>query len=146
MVQKYCAIYEGPFQRVGTGIRSTAKAARLRERKASMTSAAAWLEELGLAQYAEVFAEQAIDFEVISDLTEVDLEKLGIPLGHRKRMLKAIVALAGAARAADNGQAHVAPPRLSAERRQLTVLFCDLVGSTALASELTSALINQDSS
>jgi SAM domain (Sterile alpha motif) len=101
-----------------------------------MTSAAAWLEELGLAQYAEVFAEQAIDFGVISDLTEVDLEKLGIPLGHRRRMLKAIGAFAGAARAADTDQAPVAPPRLSAERRQLTVPFCDLVGSTALASEL----------
>jgi hypothetical protein len=93
-----------------------------------MTSAAAWLEELGLAQYAEVFAEQAIDFGVISDLTEVDLEKLGIPLGHRRRMLKAIGAFAGAARAADTDQAPVAPPRLSAERRQLTVPFCDLVG------------------
>jgi SAM domain (Sterile alpha motif) len=65
-----------------------------------MTSAAAWLEELGLAQYAEIFAQQAIDFEVISDLTEMDLEALGIPLGHRKWMLKAIDALAGAARAA----------------------------------------------
>ena len=101
-----------------------------------MTRTAAWLEELGLGQYAQVFAEQSIDFGVISDLTEVDLEKLGIPLGHRKRMLKAIGALAGANRAADTDQAFVAPPRLSPERRQLTLLFCDLVGSTALASEL----------
>jgi class 3 adenylate cyclase/predicted ATPase len=103
---------------------------------ASMTFAAAWLKELGVAQYAEVFAEHAIDFGVISNLTEVDLEKLGIPFGHRKRMLKAIGALAGAMRAADTAQCPIAPPRPSAERRQLTILFCDLVGSTALASEL----------
>jgi class 3 adenylate cyclase len=108
---------------------------RARE-KASMTGASAWLEELGLGQYAQVFAEQSIDFSVISDLTEGDLEKLGIPLSHRKRMLKAIGALAGANRAADTDQASVAPPRLSPERRQLTLLFCDLVGSAALASEL----------
>jgi class 3 adenylate cyclase/predicted ATPase len=101
-----------------------------------MNSAAAWLEELGLAQYAAVFGEQAIDFGVVPTLTEVDLEKLGIPLGHRKRMLKAIGRLAGAVRAADTDQAHTARPRTSAERRQLTMLFCDLVGSTALASEL----------
>jgi class 3 adenylate cyclase len=110
--------------------------AAARAKRRQMTRAAAWLEELGLGQYAQVFAEQSIDFSVISDLTEVDLEKLGIPLGHRKRMLKAIGALAGANRAADTDQASVAPPRLSPERRQLTLLFCDLVGSTALASEL----------
>jgi hypothetical protein len=70
-------------------------------------------------------------FGVISDLTEVNLEKLGIPFGHRKRMFKAIGALAGASRATDTDQATITPPRLSAERRQLTSLFCDLVDSTA---------------
>jgi predicted ATPase/class 3 adenylate cyclase len=115
------------------GTAKAVRAVRARE-KASMTRAAAWLEELGLGQYAQVFAEQSIDFGVISDLTEVDLEKLGIPLGHRKLMLKAIGALAGASRAAD--QAPVAPPRPSAERRQLTVLFCDLAGSTELSSRV----------
>jgi hypothetical protein len=104
--------------------------------RASMCRAAAWLEELGLGQYAQVFAEQSIDFSIISDLTEGDLEKLGILLGHRKRMLKAIAALAGTNRAADTDQASFAPPHSSPERRQPTLLFCDLVGSTALASEL----------
>jgi SAM domain (Sterile alpha motif) len=57
----------------------TAKAVRAvcAREKVSMTRAAAWLEELGLGQYAQVFAEQSIDFGIISDLTEVDLEKLG---------------------------------------------------------------------
>jgi class 3 adenylate cyclase/predicted ATPase len=103
-----------------------------------MSSTAAWLEGLGLGQYAQVFAEQAVDIEVLPDLAEADLEKLGVALGHRKRMLRAIAALAGANRAADPGNAIAAasPPRSGAERRQLTVLFCDLVGSTALAGTL----------
>jgi SAM domain (Sterile alpha motif) len=78
--------------------------------------AAAWLEGPGLAQYAEIFAQQAVDFEVISDLTEVVLETLDIPLGHRKRIFKAIGALTGPARAADTDQAHIAPSGPSAER------------------------------
>jgi SAM domain (Sterile alpha motif) len=98
-----------------------------------MLNAAAWLEELGLAQYAEVFAEQAIDFEIVPALTEADLEKLGMPLSHRRRMLQAIGALAGTT-AAKTDQAHIALPRSSAQRRQATMLVCDLVGSTALAS------------
>jgi hypothetical protein len=113
-------------------------AVRARE-KASMTRAAAWLEELGVGQYAQVFAKQSTAFGVISDLTEVDLEKPGIPFGHRKRMFKAIGALAGASRAADSDQATIAPPRPSAERRQLTMLFCDLVGSTASGMHWRSA-------
>jgi SAM domain (Sterile alpha motif) len=52
--------------------------------KSSMTRAAAWLEELGVGQYAQVFAKQSLAFGVISDLTEVSLERLGIPFGHRK--------------------------------------------------------------
>jgi hypothetical protein len=88
-------------------------AVRARE-KASMTRAAAWLEELGVGQYAQVFARHSTAFGVISDLTEVNLERLDIPFGHRKRMLKAIGALAGASRAADTYQAPIARPRLSA--------------------------------
>jgi hypothetical protein len=89
-----------------------------------MLKAAAWLEE--------VFAEQAIDFEIVPTLTESDLEKLGMPLSHRRRMLQAIGALAGTT-AAKTDQAHIALPRSSAQRRQATMLVCDLVGSTALA-------------
>src|SRR5262249_42510901 len=75
----------------------------------------------------------AIDFEILPDVTDADLEKLGVAFGHRKRILRAIAALSGARPAAGapgTGPA-LTPP--DAERRQLTVLFCDLVGSTALA-------------
>jgi class 3 adenylate cyclase len=92
-----------------------------------------WLDGIGLAQYATVFAENAIDFEILPDVTEADLEKLGVALGHRKRILKAIAALSGGSLA----PAASAPLAQSkAERRQVTVLFCDLVGSTALAVKL----------
>ena len=88
----------------------------------------AWLEGLGLGQYARLFRDHAIDPDVLPDLTDGDLEKLGIPLGHRKRILKAVLHL-------QQGTGPGAPPDL-AERRQLTVLFCDLAGSTALSTRL----------
>jgi class 3 adenylate cyclase/tetratricopeptide (TPR) repeat protein len=96
-----------------------------------------WLCGLGLQQYVTTFRDNAIDAEILSELTEADLEKLGVVLGHRKRLLKAIATLASPAeleRAKPVGRA----PSISdgAERRQLTVMFCDLVGSTALASRL----------
>jgi len=93
---------------------------------------ATWLEELGLAQYASVFAANSVDIDTLPDLTETDLEKLGVALGHRKRILRAIAALSGgAARAPAALQ-----PQSEAERRQVTVLFCDLVGSMSLAIKL----------
>jgi class 3 adenylate cyclase/predicted ATPase len=92
---------------------------------------ALWLDRLGLAEYAPLFAEQAIDRAVLVDLSDQDLKDLGIPLGHRKRLLKAIAALAEPAPAPPES-----PPRPDAERRQLTVLFCDLVGSTELSTRL----------
>ena len=92
-----------------------------------------WLERLGLSRYRAVFAEHDIDREILPDLTDQDLEKLGLSLGHRKKLLRAIAELARP----DSGaqQEPVATPR-GAERRQLTVLFCDLVGSTELAARL----------
>jgi class 3 adenylate cyclase/tetratricopeptide (TPR) repeat protein len=87
---------------------------------------AQWLDQLGLAQYAALFGENAVDLDVLPDLTEQDLKDLGIPLGHRKKLLKAIAALAPTSSTA----------RGEAERRQLTVMFCDLVGSTALSTQL----------
>src|SRR4051794_17040603 len=99
----------------------------------SMTATDAWLQQLGLSQYAEIFSKEAIDVDVLGDLTDEDLEKLGIPLGHRKRMLKAIATLPSNV---SEQQTAVPPVRPSAERRQLTMMFCDLVGSTALASVL----------
>jgi class 3 adenylate cyclase len=96
----------------------------------------AWLHALGLAQYATVFAENAIDLEILPDVTEVDLERLGVALGHRKRILRAIAALSDARPAPGAPGTGPALPPSEAERRQLTVLFCDLVGSTALAVKL----------
>ena len=98
-----------------------------------------WLRSLGLAQYEATFREHEIDSEVLSELAEPDLEKLGIPLGHRKRLLKAIKALQVEASSEPPLQPITStppdPPHL-AERRQLTVMFCDLVGSTALSTRL----------
>jgi class 3 adenylate cyclase len=91
---------------------------------------APWLEGLGLARYVPAFRDEAIDAEALRELTEADLEKLGVLLGHRKRLLRAIAALPGATAAPALRAEHVA------ERRQLTVMFCDLVGSTALAHRL----------
>lgn len=92
-----------------------------------------WLEGLGLGQYGEAFVQAAVDQSVLTDLTEADLEKLGVVLGHRKKLLRAITALSSAATNAPT------EPLLSArepERRQLTVMFCDLVDSTALSARL----------
>ena len=99
---------------------------------------AQWLEELGLGQYAQAFVENYIDWEVLPALTEVDLEKIDVPLGHRKKLLKAISRLQepeSTIDAAAPQSVSVGPP-VEAELSQLTVLFCDLVGSTALASRL----------
>ena len=58
-----------------------------------MQGVADWLEELGLSEYAQCFADNAIDLSVLPDLTDQDLEKIGVLLGHRRKMLKAIAAL-----------------------------------------------------
>jgi len=91
-----------------------------------------WLDSIGLAQYARVFAENAIDLDILPDLTETDLEKIGVALGHRKRILRAIASLL----AASSLPTAATRSQLKAERRQVTVLFCDLVGSTPLAVTL----------
>jgi class 3 adenylate cyclase len=101
-----------------------------------------WLRQLGLERYAQAFRDNAIDIEVLPELTDADLEKLGVLLGHRKRLLKAIQELRageGAPTAHLETAADVpleTPEALEAERRQLTVLFCDLVGSTELSAKL----------
>jgi class 3 adenylate cyclase/tetratricopeptide (TPR) repeat protein len=96
-----------------------------------------WLRSLGLGQYEVLFRENEIDAEVLPELTDLDLEKFGVPFGHRKRLLKAIASLSGAA-SAPSPPATTAfdPPTDTAERRQLTVMFCDLVGSTAMSTRL----------
>ena len=100
-----------------------------------------WLRKLGLGQYTPTFIENAIDSDVLPELTEGDLEKLGIPLGDRKRLIKAIremhAASPSALTATGVGDAPSGQPRVApAERRHLTVMICDLVDSTALSARL----------
>jgi class 3 adenylate cyclase/predicted ATPase len=96
-----------------------------------MDTITTWLHRLGLDQYAETFVENAIDVQILPELTERDLEGLNVALGHRKRMLRAIAELSRDSAKFQIGSP--AAPHALAERRQLTVLFCDLVGSTELS-------------
>jgi hypothetical protein len=95
-----------------------------------------WLRSLGLGQYEALFRANEIDVDILSELTEIDLEKLGVPLGHRKRLLRAISGLTAAETLAVPSSSTGSKPHDTAERRQLTVMFCDLVGSTALSVRL----------
>jgi class 3 adenylate cyclase/tetratricopeptide (TPR) repeat protein len=81
-----------------------------------------WLKKLDMSEYAQRFVENRIDLSVLRDLTDQDLEKLGVVLGDRRKMLRAIAAESQA--------------QATVERRHLTVMFCDLVGSTAISSGL----------
>lgn len=94
-----------------------------------------WLRGIGLEQYAQTFHDNAIDLGIVPDLTDSDLEKLGVLLGHRRKLLRAVTELE-ANRASE--VAAVASRGLldTAERRQLTIMFCDLVGSTPLSTRL----------
>ena len=96
----------------------------------------AWLRALGLGQYETTFRESEIDAEVLPDLTDGDLNQLGVPLGHRKRLLKAIAALETGETAAKPSSPAPASSPATAERRPITVMFCDLVGSTSMAAKL----------
>ncbi len=103
----------------------------------AMQQIADWLEKLGLSEYAQRFADNAIDLSVIRDLTEQDLKDLGVLLGHRRKILRAIAELDGVAPAA--AETATEPlARDEAERRHLTVMICDLVGSTALSARTRS--------
>ena len=99
---------------------------------------AAWLQGLGLGRYAPAFRNNDVDAEVLLRLTAEDLRELGVAsIGHRRRLLDAIGALcAGVPAAAVTAAPRDAPAAAEAERRQLTVMFCDLVGSTELSSRL----------
>src|SRR5690242_5675116 len=95
----------------------------------------AWLRSLGLEQYEASFRENAIDDSVLPSLTAGDLKELGVVIvGHRRKLQDAIAAL----RADANAKAALSDAlfRNTAERRQLTVMFCDLVGSTALSTRM----------
>jgi class 3 adenylate cyclase len=112
-----------------------------------------WLRSLSLEQYEAAFRENAIDADVLHDLTDQDLEKLGVLLGHRRRLLRAIAVLDGTAAAAPAPAAPqikpppaaalplpkppVAPaPEAAGDRRHVTVMYCDLVDSTGIAAKL----------
>jgi class 3 adenylate cyclase/tetratricopeptide (TPR) repeat protein len=107
-----------------------------------MMNVADWLRKLGLGQYEAAFRENSVTGDLLPDLTPEDLKDLGITLiGHRRRLLNAIAALRPGADLAGNPQAasaeHLRPSQQStAERRQLSVMFCDLIGSTPLSSRL----------
>ena len=100
-----------------------------------MQSIAEWLASIGLEEYAERFNENAVDLAVLTDLTEQDFKDLGVKLGHRRKLLRAIAELDRAA-APPSEAARKPGQREEAERRQLTIMFCDLVGSTALTAQL----------
>jgi class 3 adenylate cyclase/predicted ATPase len=102
----------------------------------------AWLHELGLEQYAPAFRDNDVDGEVLPELTSDDLISIGVTsVGHRRKLLAAIARLGpemptAVATAACRGASEPVAAAATAERRQLTVMFCDLVGSTALAAGL----------
>ena len=102
-----------------------------------MQQIAEWLEKLGMSEYADRFAENGITVAALPHLTDQDLKDIGVLLGHRRIMLAAIGEVAGGAPAAAK-PATLAEPKAqdSAERRQVTVMFSDLVGSTALSARM----------
>jgi len=109
-----------------------------------MQQVADWLEKLGLGQYAQRFAENDISFSVLPDLTDQDLKEIGVSLGHRRQLLRAIANLDRAAVASalliTRAPIAAAPVARSVEaageRRHVTVMFCDLVDSTGIAARL----------
>jgi class 3 adenylate cyclase len=103
-----------------------------------MQQMADWLEKLGMSEYAQRFAENGIDFGVLPDLTDQDLKDIGVLLGHRRKLLRAIAELDGVEKGAPKpapAAAEPVAPHEAAERRQVTVMFSDLV-ATALAGRM----------
>src|SRR6516162_2584545 len=105
-----------------------------------MQQIADWLEKLGLEQYAQRFAENDVDFDLLAELTDQDLKELGVAsLGHRRRLMRAIAELnvtqKGTAQPLSATEILITPHD-TAERSQVTVMFSDLVGSTALSARM----------
>ncbi len=100
-----------------------------------------WLENLGLGKYQKAFSENDIDIDVLAHLTDQDLKDLGLSLGHRRKLIAAIASNVGSnTNGTQDGESQTnvtsLPQRAEAERRQLTVMFVDMVGSTALSEQL----------
>ncbi len=107
----------------------------------TMEHIADWLKQRGMSEYAQRFVENRIDLSALLDLTDQDLEKLGVLLGDRRKLLRWIADLKGVEKVASIGGIAAGPPAGlgladSAERRQVTVMFSDLVGSTALSARM----------
>jgi class 3 adenylate cyclase/predicted ATPase len=102
----------------------------------AMQEIADWLKTLGMSEYAERFAQDDIDTSVLRDLTDQDLKELGVSLGHRRKMLRAIDELFCVAPKSPQPALTEPRPLDTAERRQVTVMFSDLVGSTALSARI----------
>ncbi|WOH69411.1 AAA family ATPase [Bradyrhizobium sp. BWA-3-5] len=101
-----------------------------------MTGVTEWLESIGLSEYAERFGENGIEFSVLCDLTDQDLKELGVVLGHRRKMLRAIAELEDTARPQPAKTAAESKQAGEGERRHLSVMFCEMVHSTAIAARL----------
>src|SRR5262249_59335443 len=104
-----------------------------------MQQIAEWLEKLGMSEYAQRFAENRIDVSVLPDLTDQDLKDLGVVLGDRRKILRAIAefkSIETAALTVSMEAVAIGPSADAAERRQITVMFSDLVGSTALSARM----------
>jgi len=101
-----------------------------------MQKIADWLEQLGMSEYAKRFAENGIDVSVLPHLTDQDLKDIGVLLGHRRKMLAAIAELGDAFATTPKLAVTEPKPQDTAERRQVTVMFSDLVGSTALSARM----------
>jgi class 3 adenylate cyclase len=112
----------------------------------AMQQIADWLKQLGMSEYTQRFVENHIDESIIRELTDQDLKDLGVgSLGHRRKLLRAIRELGETATTLTTTKSEVVAPTAliaqhAAERRQLTVMFCDLVGSTALSARLLNQL------
>src|SRR5260370_895001 len=119
-----------PQKKVIVSVVSKVRLGRTETVGAAMQQIADWLNALGLGQYAQRFAENDIDPSVLRDLTDHDLEKIGVSLGHRRKILRAIAELDEA------GPGPAPSPRTEPERRHLTVIFADLVASPALSPTL----------
>ena len=102
----------------------------------AMQQIADWLKKLGMSEYTLRFAENDIDTSVLRHLTDQDLKELGVSLGHRRKMLAAIAELAASVPASPQPPVNEPKSQDTAERRQVTVMFSDLVGSTALSARM----------
>jgi class 3 adenylate cyclase len=101
-----------------------------------MPDTASWLARLGLTKYIDAFTKNEVDLDALRHLSDDDLKELGLPIGPRRKVLAAVATLKDSDLSLTRSGAAPAQPRIEAERRQLTVMFVDLVGSTELSQRL----------